>query len=119
MSRQIEAEIIDITVSETPSTVAVVPIGSMTTTAAFVPMATPTAIPTESLDLADPVVLTYKERVIEEKKQLDEKLAKLSAFFGTPKYDTDVNNQEKNRLRRQAEVMKEYSDILAVRIASF
>ena len=55
----------------------------------------------------------YQTRVIEEKRELDEKIAKLDAFLGTT---TAVPTE---LLRRQSEAMKVYSGILGERLESF
>lgn len=60
----------------------------------------------------------HQQRVVDEKTELDEKLEKLSAFFGNPIF-TSLPDVEQNRLNRQKVVMKEYSDILGERIAAF
>ena len=63
----------------------------------------------------------HQERVVAEKKELDEKLVKLHAFcFGS---DTKIFGtlppEERDRLESQYTVMKQYSDILGQRIAAF
>jgi hypothetical protein len=60
----------------------------------------------------------HQERVVTEKRELDEKLAKLSGFFGTPTFDS-LGLAEKERLRRQHAAMHVYSAILGERIAAF
>lgn len=63
----------------------------------------------------------HQERVITEKKELDEKLEKLLAFIDAgkgPIYSKLVT-EERQRLTTQARIMKEYSDILADRISAF
>lgn len=60
----------------------------------------------------------YQQRVIEEKNELDEKLAKLSSF-GTSAMFTALPVEEQGRLNRQYRVMEEYSRILQERIAAF
>ncbi len=60
----------------------------------------------------------HQERVVIEKKELDEKLEKLLAFIGAgsgPVFSKLVT-EEQERLTTQARIMKEYSDILADRI---
>jgi hypothetical protein len=60
----------------------------------------------------------FQQRVLEEKKQLDERLEKLTAFINGSKFETlDAADQE--RLHHQQEVMREYAQILAERIADF
>lgn len=66
----------------------------------------------------------WQERVIEEKAQLDERYAKLQEFIGPagvgegPVFK-DLHHEEKNRLRRQSRIMKEYQAVLAQRINAF
>lgn len=60
----------------------------------------------------------HQERVVNEKAELDVKLSKLREFFQGSVIDT-VDDAEKDRLRRQAEVMDDYSAILGERIAAF
>lgn len=60
----------------------------------------------------------HQERVIQEKKDLDEKIEKLGAFFPTELCQSLPFN-ERSRLSRQITVMKEYSSILGERIADF
>ena len=60
----------------------------------------------------------HQERVVQEKKELDEKLAKLDAFGRTDFYKT-LPSDEQGRLNRQHSVMEEYSRILGERIAAF
>lgn len=60
----------------------------------------------------------HQQRVIAEKMQLDERLGKLRAFFGTDTYRAlDVG--EKSRLASQVCLMADYSSILASRIEAF
>ena len=60
----------------------------------------------------------YQERVVDEKRDLDEKLSKLAAFGTTPLF-TALTPDEQGRLNRQHTVMEEYSRILGERIAAF
>ena len=60
----------------------------------------------------------YQKRVVEEKKELDEKLEKLIVFLDSDKFDR-LPPEEQDRMSRQQEVMEEYSDILGERIAAF
>lgn len=62
----------------------------------------------------------HQQRVVQEKKELDEKLSKLSAFIDSPNFTITVNDEnEIARLVCQEEIMKDYSEILAERIAAF
>lgn len=60
----------------------------------------------------------YQQRVVDEKKDLDEKLAKLQAFGRTEVY-RNLPEDEQDRLSRQYDVMYSYSCILGERIAAF
>jgi len=61
----------------------------------------------------------YQERIIVEKKELDDKLDKLKAFIEVnPIYKT-LSNEEQHRLNRQFDIMVEYSTILGARIEAF
>ena len=63
----------------------------------------------------------HQQRVVDEKKELDDKLGKLLAFIDAgkgPTFSTLVT-EERERLTTQARIMREYSDILADRIAAF
>ena len=60
----------------------------------------------------------YQIRVIQEQKELDEKINKLEAFIRTDTYDK-LDDDEKFRLIDQWEVMNDYSTILGKRIECF
>ena len=60
----------------------------------------------------------YQQRVVEEKKDLDEKLARLLAFARTEVY-RNLSVDEQDRLSRQYDAMYGYSLILGERIAAF
>lgn len=60
----------------------------------------------------------HQERVIVEKDELDAKLARLRSFIGNETY-LALDEAEQSRLQRQAEVMSQYSSLLAERIAAF
>ncbi len=60
----------------------------------------------------------HELRVFEEKKQLDDRLGALRSFLDSQLF-AGIAEGERYRLRRQAEVMAEYSRILAERIAAF
>lgn len=53
----------------------------------------------------------YQERVIEEKRELDNKLTKLDAFIDTQTF-TDLPTAEQVRLVCQASYMRRYSEAL-------
>jgi hypothetical protein len=60
----------------------------------------------------------HQQRVVTEKAELDEKLAKLLAFFQTPIF-AGLSEAEQTRLRNQARFMDGYSAVLGERIAAF
>lgn len=60
----------------------------------------------------------YKKRVIAEKTDLDEKLTKLIAFTGSPKFSA-LDEDSQDRLKRQSAIMTDYSVVLGERIAAF
>lgn len=60
----------------------------------------------------------HQQRVVIEKAELDEKLTKLKAFFGTEIFK-GLDEAEKQRLRDQCNAMQDYSEILGARIAAF
>lgn len=60
----------------------------------------------------------HQQRVVDERTELDEKLAKLKAFIGGEVFN-NLDQAEKERLDQQAAVMAEYSRILGERIAAF
>ena len=58
----------------------------------------------------------YKERVILEKEQLDEKIKKLNDFFTTEIY-AKLPDNESTLLSKQQRAMMQYSEILKQRVA--
>lgn len=60
----------------------------------------------------------HQERVVAEKKDLDEKLSKLEAFFSNPTFGK-LPVDEQARLSKQASLMHQYSEVLGERIAAF
>lgn len=60
----------------------------------------------------------YKQRVVAEKAELDDKIAKLKAFFTSPVFDT-LSEEECDILEEQHDVMQVYSNILSTRITFF
>ena len=58
----------------------------------------------------------FKKRLVAERDELDDKLAKLEAFIGSARFE---NLDERNRklLVSQCDVMRQYSTILNVRIS--
>ena len=63
-------------------------------------------------------MLPHQQRVVDEKCELDARLAKLIPFFDTPIFAA-LDEAEQSRLERQEEAMKAYSAILTERIAAF
>ena len=62
----------------------------------------------------------HQQRVIEEKRELDEKIQKLTAFIYSEKFVSIVSDDgERLRLQQQDEVMRQYSRVLCNRIALF
>lgn len=63
----------------------------------------------------------HQDRVVAEKQELDEKLEKLLGFIeaGKGPMFSKLIVEEQERLTTQARIMKEYSNILADRIAAF
>lgn len=62
----------------------------------------------------------HQQRVVDEKRELDDKLQKLTAFINSEKFSTIVQDEaERGRLVCQEETMKDYSAILAERIEAF
>jgi len=61
----------------------------------------------------------YQERVIEEKKALDEKIDKLRTFISDDPKFADAGMEEQGRLREQLQHMLRYTDVLHERIAAF
>jgi hypothetical protein len=59
----------------------------------------------------------YQERVVQEKKELDERMERLRQFIGTDAFDA-LDHDEQVRLEKQLDVMHDYSGILAERIAA-
>jgi uncharacterized protein (DUF169 family) len=60
----------------------------------------------------------HQERVVVEKKELDEKIEKLTAFKEGEVF-AGLPVQEQERLSRQLRAMTEYSEILGERISEF
>jgi len=60
----------------------------------------------------------YQERVVEEKKELDEKLGALNAFISDSRFFT-LFHDEQVRLKKQFKLMTEYSAVLKDRIEAF
>ena len=63
-------------------------------------------------------MLDYQERVIEEEKQLAEKIFKLESFLKV-KLFAELDSLERRRLRRQLTHMEGYLRVLQERIEAF
>lgn len=63
-------------------------------------------------------LLLHQQRVVEEKAALDDKMAKLLAFFDTPTYAA-LATEDRLLLIAQHTHMRAYSDTLGTRIARF
>ena len=61
---------------------------------------------------------TYQQRVIQERNDLDWRLGNLVAFFASVRFAL-LPEEDQQLLKRQADVMAEYSHILTKRIARF
>jgi hypothetical protein len=61
----------------------------------------------------------HQQRVIDEKRELDEKATKLSNFIGLNPIFGNIDPVEQERLKEQCEIMWQYSEILGKRIAAF
>jgi hypothetical protein len=61
----------------------------------------------------------YQQRVIDEKRELDEKLTKLKAFITDGDRFFQVPELERERLVRQLQHMADYSSVLRERIVAF
>ena len=60
----------------------------------------------------------FQQRVVDEKRELDEKLQKLMAFFGSDLFN-GLSANERELLKEQSEHMESYSVVLRERIALF
>lgn len=61
----------------------------------------------------------HQQRVIGEKIQLDDRMGKLAVFVQDVIIHNYLDSHERQRLSRQLDAMREYSEILAARIAAF
>lgn len=60
----------------------------------------------------------YQERVFAEKRELDEKLSKLSPFIGSDGFN-NLDMEERALLYQQEQLMRRYSHVLSLRICIF
>ena len=65
-----------------------------------------------------PLLQPYQSRVVEEKRELDEKIDKLVKFHGSEAF-IGLSSDERDRLTRQSDIMRSYSAILSERISAF
>lgn len=61
----------------------------------------------------------HRQRVLQEKADLDTKAKALSEFIGRSDIFETLDPAEQERLREQCEIMWLYSEILGARIAAF
>lgn len=61
----------------------------------------------------------YQQRVVNEKGELDEKLGKLELFIEHSETYQELDPAEQSRLKRQRNIMINYSSVLAERIGAF
>ena len=66
-----------------------------------------------------PPASTHQQRVLDEKRELDERLSKLDAFILDNPLSLQLSGSEQERLARQSKAMAIYSGILGERIAAF
>lgn len=60
----------------------------------------------------------HQERVVTEKKELEDKISKLGAFIVGPKF-VSLNATERSLLARQHTIMLAYQEVLHERIAAW
>lgn len=60
----------------------------------------------------------YQERVVAEKRELDERGDKLEQFILSDRFGT-LPAAEQERMKLQLEIMGQYSEVLGERIAAF
>lgn len=63
-------------------------------------------------------LVPHQQRVVDEKKELDDRREKLDAFSGTDTFRA-LPEDEQDRLRRQWDAMRTYSSVLQERIDHF
>lgn len=61
----------------------------------------------------------HQQRVVDEKADLDEKANALSQFIGRNPIFDELDPAEQERLKLQNDLMWQYSEVLAARIAAF
>jgi hypothetical protein len=66
-----------------------------------------------------PALQPHQQRVVTERDELNTKLAALKGFIKGSQVFASLSAEEQDRLKRQADVMTDYSDILQERINAF
>lgn len=64
-------------------------------------------------------MLPHRQRVVDEKAELDKKAKALSNFIGLSDIFPTLDAEEQERLKEQCEIMHQYSEILGKRIEAF
>jgi len=75
-----------------------------------------------AIDMPEPSASTvppHQQRVLDEKRELDEYLSKLDAFILDNPLYRQLPTSEQDRIARQSDAMAAYSGVLAERIAAF
>ena len=65
------------------------------------------------------MIKPHQQRVVDEKKQNDERASKLSEFIGLSEQFKLLDADEQERMKEQNELMWELSEILGERIKAF
>jgi hypothetical protein len=60
----------------------------------------------------------YKQRVVDERMALNDKIDRLAAFVKTPVF-TDMDDEDRSLLTQQLRTMRNYLDVLDDRITRF
>lgn len=68
--------------------------------------------------MEEKTLLPHQVRVVEEKRELDEKIGKLTLFFDTDTF-SKLPQQDKHLLLQQRNYMEMYSNVLKIRIERF
>jgi len=69
--------------------------------------------------LSGVMIKPHQQRVVDEKKQNDERASKLSEFIGLSEQFKLLDADEQERMKEQNELMWELSEILGERIKAF
>ncbi len=76
-------------------------------------------LPDLSPNQQEATLAPHEQRVVEEKRELDEKISKLAAFIASTQTFAGLDPRAQELLRQQGSQMIAYSDTLASRIAWF